>query len=99
MFFSTLTSVHTPKPQINGEPRSYTRFSLTQNMEGGDSQVEMKLSPEVEEEVESNGVGEHLHHHPESYRRKPQRTPKNICFLVAATLLVVIIGKCVWFSD
>ncbi|XP_031415391.1 transferrin receptor 1a isoform X2 [Clupea harengus] len=61
-------------------------------MEGGDSQVEMKLSPEVEEELESNGVGEHLHHHPESYRRKPQRTPKNICFLVAATLLVVIIG-------
>ncbi|KAG5285607.1 hypothetical protein AALO_G00005320 [Alosa alosa] len=78
---------------FNGEPRSYTRFSLTQNMEGGDSQVEMKLSPEVEEEVGTNGVGEHLNHQRESpYRRKPSRTPKNICFLIAAILLVFIIG-------
>ncbi|XP_062384430.1 transferrin receptor 1a [Sardina pilchardus] len=78
---------------FNGEPRSYTRFSLTQNMEGGDSQVEMKLAPEVEEEVGTNGVGEHLNHQSQSpYRRKPSRTPKNIFYLIAVTLLIFIIG-------
>ncbi|KAL2097920.1 hypothetical protein ACEWY4_007127 [Coilia grayii] len=61
-------------------------------MEGGDSQVEMKLSPEMDEEVGTNGVGEHLKHHRESYKKKPPRTPKDICFLIAATLLIFIIG-------
>lgn len=78
---------------FNGEPRSYTRFSLTQNMEGGDSQVEMKLAPETDEEVGTNGVGEHLNHNTNnSHKRKTSSIPKNICFLIAATLLVFIIG-------
>ncbi|XP_063074931.1 transferrin receptor 1a [Engraulis encrasicolus] len=77
---------------FNGEPQSYTRFSLTQNMEGGDSQVEMKLSPEADEEVGTNGVGEHLNHQREYYKKKPARSPRDICFLIAATLLIFIIG-------
>ncbi|XP_028831763.1 transferrin receptor protein 1-like [Denticeps clupeoides] len=74
---------------FNGEPRSYTRFNLTQNMEGGDSQVEMKLSADVEEEA---GVNGHVHHGRETYARKTPRGPRSFCFLLSGTLLVFIIG-------
>lgn len=66
-------------------------------MEGDNSQVEMKLSSDVDEEVGRNGVGEHL---ARNSARKPYiaqrlgRTPKNLCFLVAITLLIFIIGEC-----
>ena len=82
--------------QFNGEPHSYTFFSLTQNMEGDNSQVEMKLSSDMDEEVGGNGVGDHLNH---NSNRKPYvaqklgRTPKNLCFMAAATLLIFIIGE------
>lgn len=62
-------------------------------MEGGDSQVEMKLSPDVEEEAGPNGVGEHLNNHRQSYKRTQSRSPKDICFMIAALLLIFIIGK------
>ncbi|XP_022049166.2 transferrin receptor protein 1 isoform X1 [Acanthochromis polyacanthus] len=81
---------------FNGEPHSYTRFNLTQNMEGDNSQVEMKLASDVDEEVEGNGVGDHLNHN--NSNRKPYvaqklgRTPKNLCFMAAATFLIFIIG-------
>ncbi|KAM3866059.1 transferrin receptor protein 1-like [Diretmus argenteus] len=86
---STITKI------FNGEPRSYTRFNLTQNMEGDNSQVEMKLSSDMDEEVGGNGVGDHLNHN--SGRnpyvvRKSGRTPRNICFMAATTLLIFIIG-------
>ncbi|KAM9350106.1 transferrin receptor 1a [Symphorus nematophorus] len=80
---------------FNGEPHSYTRFNLTQNMEGDNSQVEMKLSSDMDEEVGGNGVGDHLNH---NSNRKPYvaqklgRTPKNLCFMAATTLLIFIIG-------
>ncbi|KAM7401141.1 hypothetical protein PAMA_005367 [Pampus argenteus] len=80
---------------FNGEPHSYTRFNLTQNMEGDNSQVEMKLSSDMDEEAGENGVG---HHHSHNSDRKPYvaqkfgRSPKNICFMAAATLLIFIIG-------
>ncbi|KAK1879251.1 Transferrin receptor protein 1 [Dissostichus eleginoides] len=80
---------------FNGEPHSYTRFNLTQNMEGDNSQVEMKLSSDMDEETGGNGVGEHLNH---NSNRKPYvaqklgRTPKNLCFMAVATLLIFIIG-------
>ncbi|XP_028284343.1 transferrin receptor protein 1-like [Parambassis ranga] len=80
---------------FNGEPHSYTRFNLTQNMEGDNSQVEMKLSSDMDEEVGENGVGGHLNH---NNKRKPYmvqnfgRTPKNLCFMAAATFLIFIIG-------
>ncbi|XP_030015876.1 transferrin receptor protein 1-like isoform X1 [Sphaeramia orbicularis] len=81
--------------KFNGEPHSYTRFSLIQNMEGDNSQVEMKLSSDMDEEVGGNGTAEHLNH---NSNRKPYvaqklgRTPKNLCFMAAATLLIFIIG-------
>uniref|UniRef100_A0A6Q2WSZ2 Transferrin receptor protein 1 n=1 Tax=Esox lucius TaxID=8010 RepID=A0A6Q2WSZ2_ESOLU len=80
---------------FNGEPRSYTRFNLTQNMEGENSQVEMKLSSDMDEEaVGGNGVGEHHNHVRDPYAvHKPAgRTPRNLCFMVFASLLILIIG-------
>ncbi|XP_072220505.1 transferrin receptor 1a isoform X2 [Leuresthes tenuis] len=80
---------------FNGEPHSYTRFNLTQNMEGDNSQVEMKLSSDMDEEVGVNGVGDHLSH---NSHRKPYmaeklgRTPKNLCLVAATVLLIFIIG-------
>ncbi|XP_047445595.1 transferrin receptor protein 1-like isoform X2 [Mugil cephalus] len=86
---STITKI------FNGEPHSYTRFNLTQNMEGDNSQVEMKLSSDMDEEVGGNGVGER---HGHVSNRKPYvtqrfgRTPKNLIFMAAAVLLIFIIG-------
>uniref|UniRef100_A0A3Q3WYC2 Transferrin receptor protein 1 n=1 Tax=Mola mola TaxID=94237 RepID=A0A3Q3WYC2_MOLML len=80
---------------FNGEPHSYTRFSLTQNMEGDNSQVEMKSPSDMDEEAGGNGVGDNLNH---NSNRKPYlsqklgRTPKNIFFIAAAILLIFIIG-------
>ncbi|KAM6920595.1 transferrin receptor protein 1-like [Lycodopsis pacificus] len=80
---------------FNGEPHSYTRFNLTQNMEGDNSQVEMKLSSDMDEEVGGNGVGQHLN---QNSNNKPSvaqnlgRKPKNLCFMAATTLLIFIIG-------
>ena len=85
--------------QLNGEPHSYTRFNLTQNMEGDTSQVEMKLSSDMDEEVGVNGVGDHQNH---NSPRKPhmaqklRRSPKHLCFMAVATLLIFIIGKRDW---
>ncbi|KAI4904695.1 hypothetical protein NFI96_027265 [Prochilodus magdalenae] len=90
---STITKI------FNGEPRSYTRFNLTQNMEGDNSQVEMKLSTDADEEVGGNGVGEHMNHHPRpSYTSKAsQRSPRSICFMGMAVLLLFIIGYLVGY--
>ncbi|KAL3054710.1 hypothetical protein OYC64_017614 [Pagothenia borchgrevinki] len=80
---------------FNGEPHSYTRFNLTRNMEGDNSQVEMKLSSDMDEDTGGKGAGEHLNH---NSNRKPYvaqklgRTPKNLCFMAVATLLIFIIG-------
>ncbi|KAJ8357041.1 hypothetical protein SKAU_G00198350 [Synaphobranchus kaupii] len=79
---------------FNGEPRSYTRFNLTQNMEGDNSQVEMKLSSDVDEETgnprgERNGYG---HGRNSTYVQKPPRSPRNVCFMIVATLLIFVIG-------
>ncbi|KAI7810117.1 transferrin receptor 1a [Triplophysa rosa] len=79
---------------FNGEPRSYTRFNLTQNMEGDNSQVEMKLSSDMDEEVEANGVGENMNQHNGPYypSKLSQRSPRNICFIVIGILLLFISG-------
>ncbi|KAM3605083.1 uncharacterized protein V6R79_020328 [Siganus canaliculatus] len=64
-------------------------------MEGDNSQVEMKLSSDMDEETGGNGVGDHLNH---NSVRKPYvaqklgRTPKNLIFMAATTLLIFIIG-------
>ncbi|XP_069574341.1 transferrin receptor 1a [Brachyistius frenatus] len=80
---------------FNGEPHSYTRFNLTQNMEGDNSHVELKLSSDMDEEVEGNGVGDHLNHNSNRKPHVAQKfgcTLKNLCFLAAATFLIFIIG-------
>lgn len=65
-------------------------------MEGDNSQVEMKLSSDMDEEVGENGVGDHSQN---NSNRKPYvaqklgRTPKNLCFMAATILLIFIIGK------
>ncbi|XP_051554932.1 transferrin receptor protein 1-like [Myxocyprinus asiaticus] len=79
---------------FNGEPRSYTRFNLTQNMEGDNSQVEMKLSSDMDEDMEANGVGRNTSQHNGPYypSKLSQRSPKNICISVIAILVLFIIG-------
>ncbi|CAM4596082.1 unnamed protein product [Leuciscus chuanchicus] len=79
---------------FNGEPRSYTRFNLTQNMEGDNSHVEMKLSSDMDDEVEANGVGESINQHNRPYypSKLNQRSPKTICGFVIAILFLFIIG-------
>ncbi|XP_068604482.1 transferrin receptor 1a isoform X2 [Brachionichthys hirsutus] len=85
---------------FNGEPHSYTRFNLTQNMEGDASQVEMKLSSDVDEVVGGNGVGDrrlsHNSNHNSNRRayvtQKLGRSPRSLCFMAVGTLLIFIIG-------
>lgn len=64
-------------------------------MEGENSQVEMKLSSDMDEEVGGNGVGEEHNHAKEPYvvHRPAGRTPKSVCFMVATVLLIFIISK------
>uniref|UniRef100_A0A671S8J3 Transferrin receptor protein 1 n=1 Tax=Sinocyclocheilus anshuiensis TaxID=1608454 RepID=A0A671S8J3_9TELE len=80
---------------FNGEPRSYTRFNLTQNMEGDNSHVEMKLSSDMDDEVEANGVGENInqHNHPYYPSKLNQRSPKTVCGYVIGILFLFVIGK------
>ncbi|XP_072297218.1 transferrin receptor protein 1-like [Eucyclogobius newberryi] len=85
---------------FNGEPHSYTRFNLTQNMEGDNSQVEMKLSSDMDEEVGGNGTAEHLNHNSNCkpyVTQRNGRTPRNFCFMAVATLLIFIIGYLIGF--
>uniref|UniRef100_A0A8C1QZ61 Transferrin receptor protein 1 n=1 Tax=Cyprinus carpio TaxID=7962 RepID=A0A8C1QZ61_CYPCA len=79
---------------FNGEPRSYTRFNLTQNMEGDNSHVEMKLSSDMDDEVDANGGGENTnqHNHPYYPSKLNQRSPKTICGFVIGILFLFIIG-------
>uniref|UniRef100_A0A672NX80 Transferrin receptor protein 1 n=1 Tax=Sinocyclocheilus grahami TaxID=75366 RepID=A0A672NX80_SINGR len=54
--------------------------NLTQNMEGDNSHVEMKLSSDMDDEVEANGVGENTnqHNHPYYPSKLNQRSPKTV---------------------
>uniref|UniRef100_A0A8C4X6B3 Transferrin receptor protein 1 n=1 Tax=Erpetoichthys calabaricus TaxID=27687 RepID=A0A8C4X6B3_ERPCA len=72
---------------FRGEPRTYTRFSLAQQMDGDHSQVEMKLgNPEMEEEM-GNSFGDTT-----TTRIKPRSNPRSTCFMITGTLLVFLIG-------
>lgn len=95
LFEATMDQARTTISKIfNGEPRSYTRFNLTQNMEGDNSHVEMKLSSDMDDEVETNGVGENINQHNRPYypSKLNQRSPKTICGFVIAILFLFIIG-------
>lgn len=69
---------------------SYTRFSIARQMDGDNSHVEMKLSADDEEGGEI-GRQEHMH-----ASMPPRRSVKNLCFLVIAALLLLLIGKEGW---
>uniref|UniRef100_A0A672S0I0 Transferrin receptor protein 1 n=1 Tax=Sinocyclocheilus grahami TaxID=75366 RepID=A0A672S0I0_SINGR len=95
LFESTMDQARTTISKIfNGEPRSYTRFNLTQNMEGDNSHVEMKLSSDMDDEVEANGVGENINQHNRPYypSKLNQRSPKTVCGFVIGILFLFIIG-------
>jgi len=64
-------------------------------MEGDNSHVEMKLSSDMDDEVEANGGGESIHQHNRPYypSKLNQHSPKTICGIVTAILFLFIIGK------
>uniref|UniRef100_A0A6G1RIP1 Transferrin receptor protein 1 n=1 Tax=Hypotaenidia okinawae TaxID=2861861 RepID=A0A6G1RIP1_9GRUI len=72
---------------FGGEPMSYTRFSIARQTDGDNSHVEMKLSADDEEGGEI-GRPEHLH----ASMPPPRRNGKNLCFLVIAAVLLLLIG-------
>ncbi|XP_061093887.1 transferrin receptor protein 1-like [Conger conger] len=72
-----------------GEERSYTRFNLAQNMEGDNSQVEMKLSTDGDEEAPNSAAQNHAQN---TYSRQPKRPSKNLAFIVIGIFLIFIIG-------
>ncbi|NWT77856.1 TFR1 protein, partial [Lanius ludovicianus] len=72
---------------FGGEPTSYTRFSIARQMDGDNSHVEMKLAADDEEGGEI-GRQEHLH----ASTSPPQRNGKNLCFIVMAAVLLLLIG-------
>lgn len=84
---------------FNGEPRSYTRFNLTQNMEGDNSHVEMKLSSDMDEEVEANGVGENQRNGQYYPSKLNQRSPKTVCGFVVGILLLFLFGYLIGYMS
>ncbi|NXU36933.1 TFR1 protein, partial [Drymodes brunneopygia] len=73
--------------QFGGEPTSYTRFSIARQMDGDNSHVEMKLAADDEEGGEI-GRPEHLH----ASMPPPRRNGKNLCFIIMAAVLLLLIG-------
>uniref|UniRef100_A0A8C5TZ04 Transferrin receptor protein 1 n=1 Tax=Malurus cyaneus samueli TaxID=2593467 RepID=A0A8C5TZ04_9PASS len=72
---------------FGGEPTSYTRFSIARQVDGDNSHVEMKLAADDEEGGEI-GRPEHLH----ASMPPPRRNGKNLCFIVMAAVLLLLIG-------
>ncbi|NWW64342.1 TFR1 protein, partial [Ifrita kowaldi] len=81
------SSISCLSPQFGGEPTSYTRFSIARQMDGDNSHVEMKLAADDEEGGEM-GRPEHLH----ASMPPPRRNGKNLCFIVMAAVLLLLIG-------
>ncbi|NXP18919.1 TFR1 protein, partial [Scytalopus superciliaris] len=72
---------------FGGEPMSYTRFSIARQTDGDNSHVEMNLSAD-DEEGGAIGRPEHLH----ASMPPPRRNGKNLCFLIMAAVLLLLIG-------
>ncbi|XP_030071924.1 transferrin receptor protein 1 [Microcaecilia unicolor] len=72
---------------FSGEPLSYTRFSLAQQVDGDNSNVEMKLADE-EETGEDSIAENHVPHR----TLKPRTRRQNLCVLVIAAVLLFLIG-------
>ncbi|NWX65582.1 TFR1 protein, partial [Promerops cafer] len=73
--------------QFSGEPTSYTRFSIARQTDGDNSHVEMNLAADEEEGGEI-GKSEHLH----ASMPPPRRNGKNLCFIIMAAVLLLLIG-------
>ncbi|NXD00160.1 TFR1 protein, partial [Certhia familiaris] len=73
--------------QFGGEPTSYTRFSIARQTDGDNSHVEMNLAADEEEGGEI-GKPEHLH----ASMPPPRRNGKNLCFIIMAAVLLLLIG-------
>ncbi|NWR58738.1 TFR1 protein, partial [Bucorvus abyssinicus] len=73
--------------QFNGEPLSYTRFSIARQTDGDNSHVEMQLSADDEE-----GGGIERPEHPHASMPPRWRSGKNFFFIVIAALLLLLIG-------
>nr|XP_012431177.3 transferrin receptor protein 1 isoform X1 [Taeniopygia guttata]XP_030136428.3 transferrin receptor protein 1 isoform X1 [Taeniopygia guttata] len=72
---------------FSGEPTSYTRFSIARQTDGDNSHVEMNLAADEEEGGEI-GRPEHLH----ASMPPPRRNGKNLCFIIMAAVLLLLIG-------
>ncbi|NWS24063.1 TFR1 protein, partial [Polioptila caerulea] len=72
---------------FGGEPTSYTRFSIARQTDGDNSHVEMNLAADEEEGGEI-GRPEHLH----ASMPPPRRNGKNLCFIIMAAALLLLIG-------
>ncbi|XP_039929652.1 transferrin receptor protein 1 isoform X1 [Hirundo rustica] len=72
---------------FGGEPASYTRFSIARQTDGDNSHVEMKLAADEDEGGEI-GRPEHLH----ASMPPPRRNGKNLCFIIMAAVLLLLIG-------
>ncbi|NXO96849.1 TFR1 protein, partial [Certhia brachydactyla] len=72
---------------FGGEPTSYTRFSIARQTDGDNSHVEMNLAADEEEGGEI-GKPEHLH----ASMPPPRRNGKNLCFIIMAAVLLLLIG-------
>ncbi|KAM9035628.1 LOW QUALITY PROTEIN: transferrin receptor protein 1 [Sarcophilus harrisii] len=72
---------------FSGEPLSYSRFSLTRQMGGDTSHVEMKLAADEEDSGESSSIE---NNHPHVTKRKT--IGGNICFGIIAITIFFLIG-------
>ncbi|XP_009872119.1 PREDICTED: transferrin receptor protein 1-like, partial [Apaloderma vittatum] len=72
---------------FNGEPSSYTRFSIARQTDGDNSHVEMNLAADDEEGGETGRPEQ-----PHASIPPPWRRGKNFCFLVIVAALLLLIG-------
>lgn len=80
-----MLSLFFKKSQFGGEPLSYSRFSLTRQVDGDNSRVEMKLAAD-EDEIDNNVRGNRAH-------AKRKRLNGLICCGTIAVIIFFLIGK------
>lgn len=74
------------KSQFGGDPLSYSRFSLTRQVDGDNSRVEMKLAAD-EEDTDNNMRGNR------AYTAKRKRLNGLLCCGTIAVIIFFLIGK------
>ncbi|XP_048866472.1 transferrin receptor protein 1-like isoform X2 [Brienomyrus brachyistius] len=74
---------------FNGEGRSYSRFSLTQDADGETNQVELKTSRDGDEEAGETLGGSFSQ---QTYAPQRWRSPKHVAMLVGGFLFFFVVG-------